>query len=375
VAIYEIVKGKKYKIVIEAGTDPATGKRKRITRNVSGRKHDAEMVELELKQQLKQGAYIEPKRITVREWLNTWLKDYKKNALRINTYEIYEILINKHIIPALGGAAVQELRPEHIQKLYNDKIAEGLSPKSVRHLHTILRGAFRQAKKNRLVSFNITESVTLPALKKGQARALTLEEQAKFLKAAKDCRHYAAFLLKMTTGLRRSEILGSRWRNVNLSKGYLVIQEVLVPVKGGAVYQEPKTEKSKGKVPLIAPAIEGLKLHRERMMFEGNYSKDGPVFCTKTGKPINPRDFNRAFERIRARAGIGKEVTVHSLRHTYATRLLELGVSLKEVQELLRHAELSTTADIYAHVSEELKRAAANRLTDLFQNGTKMAPS
>ena len=105
-AIYEIVKGKKYKIVIEAGRDPATGKRKRITRNVSGRKHDAEMVELELKQQLKQGAYIEPKRITVREWLNTWLKDYKKNALRINTYEIYEILINKHIIPALGGAGL-----------------------------------------------------------------------------------------------------------------------------------------------------------------------------------------------------------------------------------------------------------------------------
>ena len=162
-AIYEIVKGKKYKIVIEAGRDPATGKRKRITRNVSGRKHDAEMVELELKQQLKQGAYIEPKRITVREWLNTWLKDYKKNALRINTYEIYEILINKHIIPALGGAAVHELRPEHIQKLYNDKIAEGLSPKSVRHLHTILRGAFRQAKKTALSL--LTSPKALPCLR------------------------------------------------------------------------------------------------------------------------------------------------------------------------------------------------------------------
>jgi integrase len=375
VAIYEIVKGKKYKIVIEAGRDPATGKRKRITRNVSGRKHDAEMVELELKQQLKQGAYIEPKRITVREWLNTWLKDYKKNALRINTYEIYEILINKHIIPALGGAAVQELRPEHIQKLYNDKIAEGLSPKSVRHLHTILRGAFRQAKKNRLVSFNITESVTLPALKKGQARALTLKEQAKFLAAAEDNPLYPAFMLLMTTGLRRGELLGLRWRNVNLTKKYLEIEENFVPVKGGAVYQQPKTEKSKGKVPLIEPAVECLKKHRQQMLAEGLYDKDRPVFCNDAGGPIMPRSFNHRFEKLREKAGVGKAVTVHSLRHTFATRLLERGVSMKEVQELLRHEEMSTTADIYSHVSEELKRAAANRLTDLFQNGTKMAPS
>lgn len=365
-AIYEIVKGKKYKIVIEAGRDPATGKRKRITRNVSGRKHDAEMVELELKQQLKQGAYIEPKRITVREWLNTWLKDYKKNALRINTYEIYEILINKHIIPALGGAAVQELRPEHIQKLYNDKIAEGLSPKSVRHLHTILRGAFRQAKKNHLVSFNITESVTLPVLKKGQARALTLKEQAKFLAAAEDNPLYPAFMLLMTTGLRRGELLGLRWRNVNLTKKYLEIEENFVPVKGGAVYQQPKTEKSKGKVPLIKPAVECLKKHRQQMLAEGLYDKDRPVFCNDAGGPIMPRSFNHRFEKLREKAGVGKAVTVHSLRHTFATRLLERGVSMKEVQELLRHEEMSTTADIYSHVSEELKRAAAERLTDLF---------
>jgi len=375
VAIYEIVKGKKYKIVIEAGTDPATGKRKRITRNVSGRKHDAEMVELELKQQLKQGAYIEPKRITVREWLNTWLKDYKKNALRINTYEIYEILINKHIIPALGGAAVQELRPEHIQKLYNDKIAEGLSPRSVRHLHTILRGALRQAMKNRLISYDVSESVTLPALKKGQARALTLKEQAKFLAAAEDDPLYPAFMLLMTTGLRRGELLGLRWRNVNLTKKYLEIEENFVPVKGGAVYQQPKTEKSKGRVPLIKPAVECLKKHRQQMLAEGLYDKDRPVFCNDAGGPIMPRSFNHRFEKLREKAGIGKDVTVHSLRHTFATRLLERGVSMREVQELLRHEEMSTTADIYSHVSEELKRAAAERLTDLFQNGTKMAPS
>lgn len=365
-AIYEIVKGKKYKIVIEAGRHPATGIRRRITRTVNGRKREAEMLELDIERQLERGTYIAPRQTTLRSWLDTWMDDYKKHELRRTTFEVYKILIDAHIIPALGGATIQGLRPENIQKLYNDKLSEGLSPKSIRHIHTVLRGALRQAMKNRLISYDVSESVTLPALKKGQARALTLKEQAKLLAAAECDPLYPAFILLMTTGLRRGELLGLRWRNVNLPKKYLEIEETFVPVKGGAVYQQPKTEKSKGRVPLIAPAIEGLKLHRERMMFEGNYSKDGPVFCTKTGKPINPRDFNRAFERIRARAGISKEVTVHSLRHTFATRLIERGVSMKEVQELLRHEEMSTTADIYSHVSEDLKRAAADRLTDLF---------
>jgi integrase len=123
-----------------------------------------------------------------------------------------------HIVPSLGGATIQELRPDHIQKLYNDKTAEGLSPKSIIHLHTILRGALRQAMKNRLIFYDVSESVTLPALKKGQARALTLKKQAKFLAAAEDSPLYPAFILLMTTGLRRGELLGLRWRNVNLNE-------------------------------------------------------------------------------------------------------------------------------------------------------------
>ncbi len=365
-AIYEIVKGKKYKIVIEAGTDPATGKRKRITRNVSGRKREAEMLELDIERQLERGTYIAPRQTTLRSWLDTWMEDYKKHELRRTTFEVYKILIDAHIVPALGGATIQGLRPENIQKLYNDKLSEGLSPKSIRHIHTVLRGALRQAMKNRLISYDVSESVTLPALKKGQARALTLKEQAKLLAAAECDPLYPAFILLMTTGLRRGELLGLRWRNVNLPKKYLEIEETFVPVKGGAVYQQPKTEKSKGKVPLIKPAVECLKKHRQQMLAEGLFDKDRPVFCNDTGGPIMPRSFNHRYERLREKAGISKDVTVHSLRHTFATRLIERGVSMKEVQELLRHEEMSTTADIYSHVSEDLKRAAADRLTDLF---------
>ncbi len=128
--------------------------------------------------------------------------------------------------------------------------------------------------------------------------------------------------------------------------------------------------------PLLSPSfiIEVLKTHRERMLSEGYHGRDKPVFCTKVGTPINPRNFNRKFEELRKKAGIGKDITVHSLRHTFATRLIEKGVAMREVQELLRHEEMSTTADIYSHVSEQLERNAINKLNHVFKNGTNSAP-
>lgn len=105
--------GKKFKVVIEAGRDPATGRRRRITRTVSGRRHDAELLELDLTRQLEQGTYVEPKRITVRDWMNTWLNDYKKMTLRQTTYDSYKMQIDKHIIPAIGAIPIQELRADH----------------------------------------------------------------------------------------------------------------------------------------------------------------------------------------------------------------------------------------------------------------------
>lgn len=358
--------GKKFKVVIEAGRDPATGRRRRITRTVSGRRHDAELLELDLTRQLEQGTYVEPKRITVRDWMNTWLNDYKKMTLRQTTYDSYKMQIDKHIIPAIGAIPIQELRADHLQKLYSEKHQAGLSPRSVRYIHTVIHGALEQAVENRIILLNVSKSTKLPKKEKGEVRALTPEEQERFIKALYGERLSAAFVVLMATGLRRGELLGLRWRNVDLAGRFLAIEENLVAVKGGAVYQPPKTEKSKGRVPLIAPAIEALKSHRERMIFEGHYGADMPVFCSKAGTPINPRNFSRVFERLRDKAGIDRDVTVHSLRHTFATRLLERGVSMREVQELLRHEEMATTADIYSHVSEDLKQAAADRIADLF---------
>jgi integrase len=373
--IIEEIKGKKYKIIIEAGKDPATGKRKRIVRRIEGRKPDAQALMSQIVMELKQGTYVEPKRITVADWLYAWLHDYKKMELRPTTWEGYRIQANTHIIPAIGQIGIQELRPEHLQKLYNEKLESGLSSRSVRYIHTTIYGALKQAVRNQLIPRNVAEAITLPKHEKSQARALTIKEQSDLLIALQaDHRLGAAFIVLMATGLRRGELLGLRWRNIDFDNKHLTVEENLVWINGATLYQPPKTARSRERVPLIRPVIEALKAHREKMLAEGNYGKDKPVFCTKVGTPYIPRNFNRKFEELREKAGISKDVTVHSLRHTFATRLLERGVAMKEVQELLRHEVMATTADIYSHVSEELKREAISKLNHVLKDGTNRAP-
>jgi len=214
----------KWRIVIEAGRDPATGKRKRIVRRVEGRKADAEEILAQLLAELKQGTYIEPSRITVAEWLHTWLHEYKKLKLRPSTWESYEVIIRNHLVPAIGALPLQALRSEHLQKLYNKKAEAGLSAQTIHHIHKVVHGALKQAVKNKLVQHNVSEAVTLPKIKRREIRTLTPEEQAKFLGVLGGDRLGTTFLMLLGTGMRRGELLGLRWEDVNLDEGTVFIR-------------------------------------------------------------------------------------------------------------------------------------------------------
>lgn len=383
--VEEIIKNRRYKIIVEVGKDPVTGNRRRIIRYHNGRKSEAEHIKSLLIAELEHGTYLEPAKITVSEWMDTWLQDYKKKSLRPNTYALYVWHTNYFIKPSIGQIALQKLRPEHLQQLYNDIEAKGKSSRVVHQVHQLLNGAIKQAIKNKLVQTNVTEATTKPPLRYREARALTPEEQDKFLDELIKHPLGPAFITLLGTGLRRGELLGLHWQDVNLEGKYLQVKRGIVSVKGlGIIAEKPKTKKGSRIVPLQKVVIEALRGHHEKATkacgdccyfnkcpyAEGGFFQlDSPLFPSRAGTYIWPRNFNRVLESIRTDLKMD-DVSPHSLRHTFATRLLELGEDMKVTQELLGHSKIGTTADIYSHVVEKMKRIAVDKLDHLFSPGT-----
>lgn len=354
---------------ITIGRDPETGKRVMLSGKTWEEAHEKLTAG---KAQMYQGTFVEPSKVTVGQWLDVWLNEYKRLDLRPTTWESYEVMVRCHIKPTIGHMALKDLRPEHLQRLYNNKLAAGCSARTVRYIHQVIHGALEQALKNGLVARNVSKATKLPRLKKREIRALTPEEQERFLEVLEQDRIGAAFKVLLGTGLRRGELLGLTWQDVDLEDGTIRVRRQLTPVKGGPIFQEPKTEKARRIIPLPRDVVAALKAHRakqaqEKLLAGVAYQDSGLVFATEIGTRINPRNFNRKFYELRKKAGL-EDVNLHALRHTFATRSLELGEDLKVVQELLGHARIAITADTYAHVSPKLKRDAVAKL-----NGTLTA--
>jgi integrase len=246
----------------------------------------------------------------------------------------------------------------------------------VRYLHTIIHGALNQALKNQLVMRNVSEATTLPGGKTRKMRPLSLEEVHQFLSSVKDDSLFAAMFLEFGTGVRRGELLGLRWRDLDLDNGVLHVRQTLVRVrnheatednrKTRLIFQEPKTEQSRRTIPIPEEIIEALKRHKarqaqDRLLMGEAYVDRGLVICQANGQPIDPRNFTRHFERLLRQAGLPK-IRFHDGRHTFATLMLELGESAKTVQTMLGHTKIATTLDIYSHVSLDLEKKAAARL-------------
>ncbi|MEW6423663.1 MAG: tyrosine-type recombinase/integrase [Bacillota bacterium] len=373
---------------ITVGYDPATGRQKQISKYFKKREDARDWLAKAVNEQAT-GAFIEPHKVTVGQWLDKWLADYKKLKLKPTTWAGYETLIRCHIKPAIGNIPLNKLQTGELQKLYKEKLEKGrvdgkggLSPDYVRYMHAVIHEALKQAVKEQLIYRNVAEAVNLPEKEEREMRPLKPEEMDKFLSLAEQDRLYAAFLLELGTGLRRGELLALKWDNVDLKNGVLAVKESLARVKvddpsknGGRKtrldYLDPKTKSSKRIIPIPEDILKELKAHKTRqnegrLFFGQNYHNENLVFCLEDGKPLDPRNFTRKFERLLRRAGIPK-TRFHDLRHTFATRLLELNEHPKVVQELLGHAKITTTIDTYSHVDPELKKKAAARLNELFR--------
>ena len=361
------------------GRNPQTGQLKRATFYGKTRKEVADKLANAQSDQ-HQGIFVAPNKVTLGEWLDTWLQDYKKTTLRPTTYDSYEMVVRHHIKPTLGPLLLRDFRPEHLQRYYNDKIQSGLDARTIKLHHKVLSNALLQGEKNQLVLRNVCRLVEPPRQTRKEMQTLTLEQiTTQLFPAIKEVRFSAAIHLAFTTGLRRGELLGLRWKDVDLRTGVINVRQAVTRVKDhdtGRTYLdfcEPKTPQSRRSIPLTGASILELKRHKirqteERLLLGPGYADHDLVFCREDGKPVDPRTLNNHFTKAIKKAGL-PHIRLHDARHTFATLLLEQGVAAKVAQTILGHGSIAMTLDTYSHVSTDLEKQAVAKLEEALAIG------
>jgi len=355
--------------------------------------------------QVQTGSYIEPARITVEQWIEQWLTVYQEGNISPNFYARRKELVRLHINPRIGSIPLQKLKPINIQSLYkklqdNGKVTKkkekddqgeivekviisGLSTGTIRHIHNILNPALRQAVKEGLISKNPASDVSPPRIvKTREARPLDKDQASKYLQVLQGERLYAAFLVELTTGLRRGELLGLQWKDLDMDTGVLKIRRQVSRIiqKDGSTildYAPLKTPAAYGPIVFPAVTIAELKAYKQRqneenMKMRNVYKDEDLLFCTPTGEKLDTRHLYRLHCKALKDAGI-EHTAFHNLRHSVATLLLQAGESIKTVQDLLGHADAETTLNCYSHVLEEMRYSAADKLDSIFKEVTSKA--
>ena len=325
-------------------------------------------------------AYVEPSSMTVAKWMDVWLKEYKKNSLKPKTYNDYYRINCNSIAPSLGSIKLKNLRGDQIQGLINGLADRGLCYGTITKTHKIIKMALAQAVKNGLIKRNVADNAITPkqARKAKVREVLTAEEQDAFIAAAKNLPDGKMFIFMLGTGLRLGEALGLTWEDVSFEEGEINVRHNMVYTKdyddpNSKWHHEqgtPKTEASIRIIPLIPPLIELLHIIKQEQQEQetaGIQYEDNLVFTGSIGNIRYRSRLTDAFRRILREAGISKKMSSHSLRHTFATRGLENGIELRVMQELLGHASLSMTADLYTHVLPNKKKESIMKLADSIQ--------
>ncbi len=358
------------------GTDPATGKRRIATATVKGNRRAAEKELRRLLRTLDTGEHVDPTRMTVRQWFTNWLSSVCEEVSP-KSYERYSEIIENFLAPELGALMITKLAPAHIQQAYTkwaaggrrDGRAGGLSAQTRRHIHRILKSALARAVEQQVLVRNPADAFKkrLPKVERKKMNTLSAEQSAHLLRAINHTRVYWPVLLALSTGMRRGEVLALRWKNLDLERGILRVVESLEQTKsGGLRFKAPKTEKTRAiALPVFAvDALRRLKRQQaEELLMLGVRQVGETLVCPRAdNEPLQPRSLTHEFTRLVARLKELPKVRFHDLRHSHATQLLAAGVHPKVAQERLGHSTITTTLDLYSHVTDTMQVDAAARL-------------
>ena len=346
-----------------AGHDPETGKQ--IFKNVLG-KTQAEVKE-KLKKALEEAKKVDVTRTgkyTVETWMDEWFENVAKLKVRPSSHQTYRGYIDHHIAPNIGNISLEKLSTMDLQKLYRKLMnkgrverieakdqPKGLSAKTVRNINQVISSAMDFAVAQKIIHENPCKAVALPKVEHKEMQTIPAEQLQAFLAEAKATGVYEMYYIELATGLRRGELLGLKWTDIDWKNGIIKVRRSIARVNGEIVESPLKTKNSYRAVTISPQAIEVLKQQKAK-------TNDAYVFPSPNGGPISPDSVNNMLKRVLERAGIPK-VRFHDLRHTFATIALQNGVDIKTVSGMLGHFSAGFTLDTYAHVTTSAQKEAA----------------
>ncbi|MCY9350689.1 site-specific integrase [Bacillus licheniformis] len=359
-------KGYTWSFTLDLGRDPSTGKRKQITRRGFETKKEAEQVAATITHEIEKETFIREKDILFKDFIIDFLELVAKNSVKPSTFSGYTKVINKRLIESFGHMKLKSLTPHLITKYYNDLLKEGLTPEYVQYIHSILKSSSKVAVEWKYIKNNFMDHVKAPRRTKKNVETWSIEECNTFLNRMRQQKDHIFMLyyLALYTGMRRGEILGLKWQDIDFEDKRIYVRNSLFYISGqGLVLQSTKTKSGNRNIAITKEDIEELKAYKikkqEQLLQVGmNLTGNHFVISAFGGEPVNPNTIHKQFLYDIKLAGV-KRIRFHDLRHTHATIMLEIGENSKVVSERLGHANTSITLDKYSHVTQNLQKSSA----------------
>lgn len=334
----------------------------------------------DLRYELEHGLYAKETVVTVDDWFHTWIEEYKKPTVKQGTVGVYEDTYTSYIKKPFGKKKLKDLRPEQIQNLYNTLNAQGFSRNTIELVSVVLNGMYKQAYKNQKIKLNPVPLATIPkATEREERRVLSKEEQDVFLAASKKHRYYYVFELALSTGMRSGELRGLEWSDIDFPNRIIHVRGTLVQNRYGFYKDTPKTPSSYRDIPMLDNVYNLLRERKkqqseQRLLLGSEWDSleglDNLVITTNTGRPLGKGYLNNAINTITARIQKNRPkfeaLSIHTMRHTFATRCIENGMEPQVLKAILGHSKLSMTMDLYAHVLPNIKSQEMQKIAKLF---------
>ena len=356
----------------------SNGTTKRVCITSRSRDVVSEKLREALEQKRRHIPYVE-KEWTISEYLDYWMKDVQANRIRETTIASYDVLIEKHIKPALGGHLLKGLCVQDVRCAMDELHKQGRSGRTRRECLRVLSACFNCAMREELIFRNVAQLVEKPKYVTKPTVIWTADQAAHFLESIKNHPQYVAFLLFLTYGMRRGEVLGLRYCDVDLENGLIYVRQQIDRINGKLKARDLKTVNSRRTLPAMESVRKAIVEHAAKNSatipsFNPHIeeSTEGTIIVSRAGTPLEPRRLGRCFEKMIENTGLPR-ITLHAMRHTAATNLKDLGVPVKDAQLILGHSDIATTLNIYQHGTFETHRTAIAAVEErLLQKGSVM---